>query len=82
MAAEHSLNHAVIRVFGPLCEVCVLLDALRGLFFAVTLGNLIAKTGTDSCFFHDIADREQGSRDLTEACMMIEDGGNTVTDAV
>ena len=82
VAAEHSLDHAVIRIFGPLCEICVLLNTLRGLLFAVTLGNLVAETGTDSCFFDNIADCEQGARDLTEACMMIEDGSNAVTDAV
>ena len=82
MSAEHRLDHAVVSIFRPLCKIRIFFDTLCGLLLTVALGNLVAEAGTDACFFYDIADCEQGTRDLSKACMVVEDRGHAIADTV
>ena len=75
-------DHVIVFLDGPFCEVSVLLDALSSLLFSVSLGYLVAKAGSHAQFFGNILDREQRTRYLAEACMMVKDRCDTVSDAV
>ena len=82
MAAEHSGDHVVVLCSCPAGELCVLLDGLSGLDFAVTLRDFVAQVGTDADFLTDVLDGEQGAGDLAERCMVVNDGGDTIADGV
>ena len=82
VAAEHGLDHVVILFDRPFCEICVLLDALQGLLLAVSLGDFIAEARSHSELLSDVLDCKERSRYLAEACVMVEYGRYTVSDAV
>ena len=82
MATEHSGDHVVVLRSCPAGELCVLLDGLSGLDLAVTLGNLVAQVSADADLLTDVLDGEQGAGDLTEGSVVVDDGGNAVTDGV
>ena len=82
MATEHCGDHVVVLSSCPASEVSVLLDSLVALFHAVALGNFVAQVSTDTDFLADVLDGEQGAGDLSEGCMVVNDGGDAVTDGV
>ena len=82
VAAEHSLDHVVVLLLGPLGEVGVLLDGLIALLLAVTLGHLVAEVGAHTQFLAHVLDGKEGAGDLAEGSVVVEDGGHAVPDAV
>ena len=82
VAAEHGLDHVIVFLDGPLGEVSVLLDGLHSLLLAVSLGYFVAEAGSHAKLFGNVLDREQRPRYLAEACVMVKDGRNAVSDAV
>ena len=82
MSAEHGFDHVIILFDRPLSEVDVLLDALSCLLFSVSLGYFVAEAGSHAELLCDILDREERSRNLAEACVMVENSRNTISDAI
>ena len=82
VAAEHGLDHIVVLLLTPACEVGVLLNGLVALFHAVPLADLIAQVGANAQLLAHVLDGEEGAGDLTEGGVVVEDGGDAVPDAV
>ena len=82
MSAEHGLDHVIIFLDCPFSEVCVFLNALSRLLFSVSFRYFVAKAGSHAELLSDILDREERSRYLAEACVMVKDRRDTVSDAV
>ena len=82
VAAEHGLDHVVVRVPGPPSKVGVLLNGLEGLLLAVPVGDLVAQAGAHPQLPAHILDGEEAAGDLAKAGVVVEDGGHAVPDAV
>ena len=82
MAAEHGLQHVAGIALTPVDEVLVLLDGLEGLLLAVPVADFVAQAGPHPELLGHLGDLHQGAGDLTEAGVVVEDGGDALLDAV
>ena len=79
---KHRRQHRIGVFLTVLDKVGILLDRFLAFCFTVAIGNLIAQAGANAHLFRAVSDREQRSRDLLVARVMIEHRRHTVADAL
>ena len=82
MSAEHGLQHIGGVLLAVVDEVLVLLHGLKGFLLPVPVADLIAQARPHPEFPRHLGDPHQGAGDLTEAGVMVENGGDALLDGV
>ena len=84
-ACVHS-HHAGDKVIGlgegMACKINIFLYCGLCLFLSVTVGNLVAKSGTYTELSGRFFDGEEGAFDFSEGSVVVKNGGHTVLDTL
>ena len=82
VASEHGCQHIAWVLLAVVQPILVLLDGLIRFLLAIPVADLIAQTGADAELLGAVRDLEQGAGNIRKGSVVVEDGGNTLLDAV
>ena len=82
MHTHHAGDHIGIIRQCVFCPGSVLVHRFFRLVHAVSVGNFIAEAGADAEIFCRLTDLEKRVTNVTEAGVVVEDGGHALLDAV
>ena len=82
VAAEHGRQHRIPLLLAVADPVGVFLDGLEALLLAVPVADLVAQAGADAELLGALTDLKQRAGDLGIGGVVIEDGSDTLLDAV
>ena len=82
MHTHHSCQHITVIIQCMFNKIHILHYGLSGLVHAVTVRNLIAKTGSYAQFLSSGFNSAKGACNMSKACMMVKYSSNTVLNTV
>ena len=82
MHAHHACDHIRIVSQRIFCPCSILINGFFCLIHAVSVRDFVAEAGADAEIFGSLANLEQRIADVTEAGVVIEDGGDATFDGL